>query len=99
MESPTAHFPALSPSERGSASFDEATIRRCAYEKWQRRGRPADSQLQDWLEAEAECRGVPAAPMGLANGIEILQGEIRERRRAEALLGASIRIRDTLLEA
>jgi hypothetical protein len=27
-----------------------------AYEKWVQRGRPCGTELQDWLEAEAELR-------------------------------------------
>jgi hypothetical protein len=32
------------------------SIRQRAYEKWLKRGRPANSSLRDWLEAEAEIK-------------------------------------------
>src|ERR1035438_7056629 len=41
-----------------SASMLEAEIGLRAYEKWIARGQPSGTQLQDWLEAEAEvCWG------------------------------------------
>jgi hypothetical protein len=39
-----------------------------AYEKWCQRGRPmGTSQLQDWLEAEAEVRAEQARQGGMPN--------------------------------
>jgi hypothetical protein len=35
-----------------------------AYEKWVKRGRPHGSEVQDWLEAEAELRVEHSRSMG-----------------------------------
>jgi Protein of unknown function (DUF2934) len=43
------------PSPSGVAPSHEAIARR-AYLKWQARGRPSGTDLQDWLEAEAELK-------------------------------------------
>jgi sigma-B regulation protein RsbU (phosphoserine phosphatase) len=72
-----------------SPPFSEIALR--AYEKWVSRGRPSETQLQDWLEAEAELRKVLDLTFQLAESQEqfarymaqSLQAE-NELRRQEA---------------
>lgn len=38
------------------AAVPEEEIRRCAYQKWERAGKPTDDGVRFWLEAEQELR-------------------------------------------
>jgi hypothetical protein len=45
--------PPTSPAQVGPVND---LIRQRAYEKWLKRGRPANSSLKDWFDAEAEVK-------------------------------------------
>jgi hypothetical protein len=44
------------PTSAHSSSIPHEKIALRAYEKWVKRGRPAGTDLQDWIEAEAELK-------------------------------------------
>lgn len=44
------------PSSPNSVALSQEAIARRAYLKWQSRGCPSGTSLQDWLEAEAELK-------------------------------------------
>ena len=69
-----------------STAFLEAKTAMRAFEKWLARGRANGTQLQDWLEAEAEVRQLWEAARHLAEVEERLTRQIAEHRRAERRL-------------
>ena len=42
------------PTQQTKIPHDKIAMR--AYERWVKKGRPSGSQVQDWLEAEAELK-------------------------------------------
>jgi hypothetical protein len=48
--------PPVAPPVGTPAKIPHEKIAMRAYEKWCKRGRPHGSDLQDWMEAEAELR-------------------------------------------
>jgi hypothetical protein len=48
---------AAQPSSPSSVAPSHDAIARRAYLKWQARGCPSGTALQDWLEAESELKG------------------------------------------
>jgi hypothetical protein len=63
---------ASSAAQRVAIPHERIALR--AYEKWVKRGRPAGTDVQDWIEAEAELRAevaataTAAAPAAAAGG-------------------------------
>jgi hypothetical protein len=57
---------ASSAAQRIAIPHERIALR--AYEKWVKRGRPAGTDVQDWIEAEAELRAeiAAAATLGAA---------------------------------
>ena len=55
---PTSHTPPQYTPAQGvtNVRVPHEKISMRAYEKWVQRGRPCGTELQDWLEAEAELR-------------------------------------------
>src|SRR4051812_21657166 len=75
--------------ESGDAglSLDEIAAR--AYEKWEGKGRPPGTQLQDWLEAEAEVSQVRDLARRLARTNSALHDTLDECKRVEEALRLS----------
>ena len=56
------HYPDVKPKvdhEAARGPF-EVDIEKLAYHLWEKRGRPADSHEEDWLEAERQLRAAKA---------------------------------------
>jgi sigma-B regulation protein RsbU (phosphoserine phosphatase) len=73
-------------------AISSAVIAIRAYDKWMQRGRPHGTELQDWLEAEAELKEIKELALQLAETNAILQQALAESsRREEALERAEAR--------
>lgn len=46
----------VTPSSTPQSKVPHDKVAQRAYEKWVKRGRPQGTDVQDWLEAEAELR-------------------------------------------
>jgi hypothetical protein len=55
---PAPPAPAASPESYGGPTYAE--VARRAYEIYEREGRPAGREIEHWLRAEQELRGLPA---------------------------------------
>jgi len=54
MSRTTSSQPKPTSTQTSSIPHEKIALR--AYEKWVKRGRPAGTDLQDWIEAEAELK-------------------------------------------
>ncbi len=48
--------PSTQPSTLSPTAIPQEKIAMRAYEKWVKRGKPQGTDMQDWLEAEAELK-------------------------------------------